>query len=181
MPPTLFAPISPAILQDPLDLTRVVVDPGHQRRDEHAGRDPGALELADRREPGARMRRVGLARPPGLSSSVGTERLATNSVRSAICLKSGKSRRRSGDFESTEHGFAKSRIASQMPGISRYFDSTHWYGSVFVPSATCSPSQCALPSSARTSSGALTLTTISRSKSSAALRSRYLWVGRAKQ
>ena len=70
------------------------------------------------------------------SSSVGTERFATNSVRAAICLKSGRSRSNSGDLLRTEHGFEKSRIASQIPGISLYFDSTHWYGSVLVPSAT---------------------------------------------
>jgi hypothetical protein len=44
--------------------------------------------------------------------------LAVNSVRSATCLSSSRSRSRSGDLVSTEHGFEKSRIASQIPGIS---------------------------------------------------------------
>jgi hypothetical protein len=50
-----------------------------------------------------------------------------------------------------------------------------------VPSATCWRCHDGRASSARSSSGALTLTTISRSKSRPALKSRYVWVGRAKQ
>jgi hypothetical protein len=52
---------------------------------------------------------------------------------------------------------------------------------VFVPSATCSRRHEGRASSVRSTSGALTLTTISRSKSRPASMSRYLWVGRAKQ
>jgi len=52
---------------------------------------------------------------------------------------------------------------------------------VFVPIATCSPFHDGRASSARTTSGTLTLTTISRSKSRPASKSRYLCVGRAKQ
>jgi hypothetical protein len=52
---------------------------------------------------------------------------------------------------------------------------------VFVPSATCSPFHDGRASSARSNSGAFTLTTISLSKSRPALKSRYSCVGRAKQ
>ena len=53
------------------------------------------------------------------SSRVGTERLAAKSVTSTSCFISSMSRRSSGDLVSTEQGFAKSRIASQIPSISR--------------------------------------------------------------
>ena len=53
-------------LDDPLDLLGRVVDPGHQRRDQDAGRDPGPVERAHRLEPRARVRRVRLARTPRL-------------------------------------------------------------------------------------------------------------------
>ena len=59
------------------------------------------------------------------SSSVGTDSAALNSVRSLICCISSRSRSSSGDFVSTEHGLAASRIASQIPGISLYRPSTH--------------------------------------------------------
>ena len=59
------------------------------------------------------------------SSSVGTESAALNSVRAAISFISSRSRSSSGDFVRTEHGLAKSRIASQMPGISLYRPSAH--------------------------------------------------------
>ena len=52
---------------------------------------------------------------------------------------------------------------------------------MFVPIATCSPFHDGRASSTRSTSGTLTLTTISFSKSRPALMSRYLWVGRAKQ
>ena len=52
---------------------------------------------------------------------------------------------------------------------------------MFVPIATCSRFHDGRASSARSTSGVLTLTTISRSKSRPASKSRYLWVGRAKQ
>ena len=52
---------------------------------------------------------------------------------------------------------------------------------MFVPSATCSPFHDGRASSARSTSGTLTLTTISLSKSRPALKSRYSCVGRAKQ
>ena len=45
-------------LEDPLDLFRRVVDPGHERRDQDAGRYPGAVELRDRLEPRARVGRM---------------------------------------------------------------------------------------------------------------------------
>ena len=73
---------------------------------------------------------------------------------------------------STEQGVPESRMASQTPGSSSYFFSTHWYGSVLVPSATCSCFHDGLNSSARARSGVLTLTTISRSKSRPASKSR---------
>ena len=52
---------------------------------------------------------------------------------------------------------------------------------MFVPSATDSRPHDGRASSARSTSGTLTFTTISRSKSRPALRSRYSCVGRAKQ
>ncbi len=52
------------------------------------------------------------------SSIVGTERLALMSVTSAISFMRSRSRSSSGDFVSTEHGLAASRIASQIPRIS---------------------------------------------------------------
>ena len=57
------------------------------------------------------------------SSSVGMERLA---VKSGIWRKSSMSRSSSGDLVSTEQGVRVSRMASQMPGSSSYFFSTHW-------------------------------------------------------
>src|SRR3954447_10855054 len=65
-PPDAHRAHLPRDLQDLLDLFRVVVDPGHERRYEDPGRDPGAVEPAPRREPLARMRSVRLARPPRL-------------------------------------------------------------------------------------------------------------------
>ena len=53
------------------------------------------------------------------SSSVGIDRFAANPATSWICLNSSMSRSSSGDFVSTDHGVRESRIASQMPGISR--------------------------------------------------------------
>ena len=115
------------------------------------------------------------------SSSVGTDRHALTCVRSATWHSRSASRSTSGDFVRIEHGFAKSRIASQIPRISLYRPSTHWYGSVFVPIAMCPPAHDGRASSARSTSGTLTLTMISRSKSRPALKSRYSCVGRAKQ
>src|SRR5215216_5030117 len=51
-------------LDDPLDLLRRVVDAWHERGDQNAGRDPGAVELPHRLQSCARMGRVWLARPP---------------------------------------------------------------------------------------------------------------------
>jgi hypothetical protein len=104
-----------------------------------------------------------------VSSSVGIDRLA---AKLGICLNSSMSRSSSGDFVSTEQGVRESRMASHTPGSSSYLFSTHWYGSVLVPSATCSRVHRGRMSSARATSGVLTLTTISRSKSSRALKSR---------
>ena len=59
------------------------------------------------------------------------------------------SRSSSGDLVSTELGVRESRIASQTPGSSSYCFSTHWYGSVLVPSATCSRFQDGRINSAR--------------------------------
>ena len=78
----------------------------------------------------------------------------------------------SDDLVRIEVGVSVSRSASIIGGISSYFPSAHWYGSVLVPKATSSRFQLGLPSSARSSSGTLTLTTISRSKSRPASRSR---------
>ena len=64
---------SSAKLEDLLDLLRSVVDPGHQRRDQDAARDPGAVEPATA---SSRLRGCGggsLARQ-AFSSSVGTDR-----------------------------------------------------------------------------------------------------------
>ena len=52
------------------------------------------------------------------SSSVGTERHALISVRSATSRIRSRSRSSSGDFVRIEHGFAASRSASQIPRIS---------------------------------------------------------------
>ena len=52
---------------------------------------------------------------------------------------------------------------------------------MLVPSATCSRFHDGRISSARATSGTLTLTTISFSKSRPASKSRYVCVGRAKQ
>ena len=117
----------------------------------------------------------------GFSSSVGIDRFAWMSVTAAISFISSRSRSSSGDFVSTEQGLRKSRIASQIPGISRYLDSHHWYGSVFVPIAMCSRFHDGLRNSARSTSGTFTFTTISRSKSRPAFHPRYTCVGRAKQ
>ena len=53
------------------------------------------------------------------SSSVGIDRLAANPATSWICFMSSTSRSRSGDLVSTDDGVRESRIASQIPGISR--------------------------------------------------------------
>ena len=53
------------------------------------------------------------------SSSVGIDRQAVKLVRRAISRIRRMSRSRSGDFVSTEHGFAASRSASQMPSMRR--------------------------------------------------------------
>ena len=52
--------------QQRLDLVRRVVDPGHQRRDQHARRDARAVELGDRLQARPRVGRVRLGFPPGL-------------------------------------------------------------------------------------------------------------------
>ena len=57
------------------------------------------------------------------SSSVGIDRLA---AKLGICLNSSMSRSSSGDLVSTELGVLESRMASQTPGSSSYFFSTHW-------------------------------------------------------
>ena len=54
-----------AQLEDLLDLLRRVVDPRHERRDQDAAGDALTVQLGDRLDPLARMRRVRLARPPG--------------------------------------------------------------------------------------------------------------------
>ena len=56
------------------------------------------------------------------SSRVGIERFA---AKLGICLNSSMSRSSSGDFVSTELGVRESRMASQTPGSSSYFFSTH--------------------------------------------------------
>ena len=53
------------------------------------------------------------------SSSVGIDRFALNSVRSASSQNRSRSRSSSGDLVNTEHGLEKSRIASQTPLVSR--------------------------------------------------------------
>ena len=52
------------------------------------------------------------------SSSVGTDRHALISVRSATSSIRSRSRSSSGDFVRIEHGLAASRSASQIPRIS---------------------------------------------------------------
>ncbi len=52
------------------------------------------------------------------SSSVGTERQALSSVRSAISRSRSMSRSSSGDLVRIEHGFAASRSTSQIPRMS---------------------------------------------------------------
>ena len=52
------------------------------------------------------------------SSRVGTERQALTSVTAAISLRRSTSRSTSGDFVRMEQGFAKSRMAAQMPRMS---------------------------------------------------------------
>ena len=52
--------------QDLLDLTRVVVDARHQRRDEDPRRDARPVELGHRLQPRARVRRVRFTGPPCL-------------------------------------------------------------------------------------------------------------------
>ena len=53
------------------------------------------------------------------SSRVGMERFAANPATSWISLNSSMSRSSSGDFVSTDDGVRESRMASQMPGMSR--------------------------------------------------------------
>jgi hypothetical protein len=59
------------------------------------------------------------------SSIVGTDSAAEISVCLATSSIVSRSRSSSGDLVSTEHGVRLSRSASQMPGISLYFASTH--------------------------------------------------------
>ena len=113
-------------------------------------------------------------------SSVGIDRFAANFAFSSSFLNRSISRSSSGDLVSTEHGLRASSICSQTARVIPYLPSTHWYGSVFVPSATCSPFHDGRRSSARRTSGRLTLTTISRSKSSRGFRSRYAVGGTGK-
>ena len=54
----------------------------------------------------------------GFSSIVGIDRFAAMSVTAAISRIRSRSRSNSGDFVSTEHGFAASRSAVQIPRIS---------------------------------------------------------------
>ena len=118
MPPTLVAPISPATSRIFSTWRGLSLIPGMS----------GAIRIPDGMparlsSPTAASRVLGcgvcgsVARQ-AFSSSVGTDRFATNSVRFAISLKMARSRRSSGDLVRTEHGFEKSRIASQIPGIS---------------------------------------------------------------
>ena len=74
-----IAPASAAQLEDLLHLPRVVVDAGHQRRDQDPARDPGPVQLGHRFDPRPRVRRVrlGLARQ-AFSSIVGIDRFAAN-------------------------------------------------------------------------------------------------------
>jgi hypothetical protein len=106
------------------------------------------------------------------SSRVGTEKLTLTSATAASSTRASKSRPTSDDLVRIEVGVSASFSASIIGGISSYFPSAHWYGSVFVPNATNSRFQLGRLSSAQSSSGTFTLTTISRSKSRPAFRSR---------
>ena len=53
-------------VEDLIDLLGRVVDPRHERRNENAARDTGAVELGDSLESSAWVRGVRLRRPPGL-------------------------------------------------------------------------------------------------------------------
>ena len=66
MPLTPVAPASAAACRISSTCSGVVVDPRHQRRDQHARRDPRPVELADGLQPRPRVGRVRLARPPRL-------------------------------------------------------------------------------------------------------------------
>ena len=172
MPPMSTAPASAHSSRMLLDLLGRVVDARHQRRDQDAARDPGRLSSATA---SIRLRGCGvcgsLARH-AFSSSVGIERLAANRL-PWICFISSMSRSSSGDLVSTDAG--RARVAHRLP------DAGHQPVAALDPlvrvGVGAEGDVLALPatasiSSARATSGALTLTTISRSKSRPALKSR---------
>ena len=66
MPPMLVAPPPSRRSSSGSTCCGRVVDAGHQRRDQHAGRDARAVQLGDRLQPRARVGRVRLGRPPRL-------------------------------------------------------------------------------------------------------------------
>jgi hypothetical protein len=68
-------------------------------------------------------------------------------------------------FVRIEKGVPDSASAPITPGINLYRPSARWYGSVFVPSATCSRFQLGRASSRRSTSTRFVLTTIWLSKS----------------
>ena len=112
------APASVAQLEDPLDLLGRVVDPRHERRDRIPVGMPGRLSSATASIRARGCGVCGSVARHAFSSSVGIDRFAVTRARSAISRNRSMSRSSSGDFVSTEHGFATSRSASQIPRMS---------------------------------------------------------------
>ena len=142
---------------------------------------PARLSSADRLQPRARVRRVRLARRHAFSSSVGTDRHAVTSVTLgdlAHQIEVAQQQRRLRQHRARVRG-----VAERLP------DAAHELVAALDPlvrvGVRAQRDVLALPrrpgSSARSTSGTLTLTTISRSKSRPASKSRYSCVGRAKQ
>ena len=102
------------------DLVGLVVDAGHQRRDQDAGVDAAAAELGDGIEARRGPRRVRLGRPPGVlvegrHREVDPDRKTSRAMRSKIST----SRITSGDLVSTETGVSAASSAARISGIIR--------------------------------------------------------------
>ena len=107
-------------LEDLLDLGRVVVDArASAARPARRWGCPARLSSATASIRSRGCGVCGSVARHAFSSIVGIDRFALNPRRSAISLNSSMSRSSSGDFVSTEHGFRESRIASQIPRMSR--------------------------------------------------------------
>jgi hypothetical protein len=105
-------------------------------------------------------------------SSIPIVSAAATDTCSAARASSGMSRVISVPLVRIENGVSASPSAWMIPGMSRYRPSARWYGSVFVPIATCSPRHVVLATSRRSTSATLVFTTTTRSKSASGDRFR---------